>query len=455
VTPDPQALEPQSLANPANPADPANPANPADPFVPVEASLREVAAYHTRLGFTAFGGPAAHIALTYQHLVEQRRWLSQQQFLDTLGATQLVPGPNSTEMVIHIGYLKRGVPGMLVAGLCFILPAFFITVVFAYFYVALGSLPQTAAVFYGIQPVIVAIILMAAYKLGLAACRTAPMIGLALLGLLLTLFTPINTLWVIVTGGVVGVLLALVQRGRGTLTVWLLPLGAFAGGMAPALHDVLQHIVPQAAPNTIVAPLWELGWFFLVVGATLMGGGYVLVSYMQAGLIPPGWLTEQQVLDAIAVGQMTPGPLFTSAAFVGYINQAQTAAGHDVRAGLIGAAVAAFAIFFPSFIIVLLLSPWIERIRESFFASSFLDGVNAIVVGSIVATSLSLLFSTSRNPANLVLPVRIGAAQLDLFVLLLFGAAGVVLVRLPKLNNVWLILAGAVIGVGVGAIAGF
>ncbi|NJL03492.1 MAG: chromate efflux transporter [Chloroflexaceae bacterium] len=449
MTPEPQALEPQPSANLANPA------NPADPFIPVEASLRDVAAYYTRLGFTAFGGPAAHIALMQQDLVEKRRWLSQQRFLDTLGATQLVPGPNSTEMVIHVGYIKRGVPGMLVAGLCFILPAFFITVVIAYFYVALGTLPQTAAVFYGIQPVIVAIILMAAYKLGLAACRTATMIGLALLGLLLTLFTPINTVWVIVGGGVLGVLLALVQRGRGSLAVWLLPLGAFGGGVAPALHDALQRIMPQSTVDNVVAPLWELGWFFLVVGATLMGSGYVLVSYMQAGLIPPGWLTEQQVLDAIAVGQMTPGPVFTTAAFVGYINQAQTAAGHDVGAGLIGAAVAAFAIFFPSFIIVLLLSPWIERIRDSVVASSFLDGVNAVVVGSIVATSFTLLISTSLNLANPVLPVGVGAAHLDLFALLLFGAAGVVLVRLPKLNNVWLILTGAVIGVSVGAIAGF
>lgn len=390
-----------------------------------------------------------------QDLVEQRRWLSQQRFLDTLGATQLVPGPNSTEMVIHVGYIKRGVLGMLVAGLCFILPAFCITVVIAYCYVALGTLPQTAAVFYGIQPVIVAIILMAAYKLGLAACRTPTMIGLALLGLLLTLFTPINTVWVIVAGGGLGVGLALAQRGRGTLSVWLLPLGVVGVGTAPAWGVVLHGLLPQAAQDRVVAPLGELGWFFLVVGATLMGSGYVLVSYMQAGLIPPGWLTEQQVLDAIAVGQMTPGSVFTTAAFVGYINQAQTAGGHDVGAGLIGASVAAFAIFLPSFIIVLLLSPWIERIRESFLASAFLDGVNAVVVGSIVATSFTLLISTSLNRANPVLPIGLGIGQLDLFALLLFGAAGVVLVRLPKLNNVWLILVGAVIGVGVGAVAGF
>lgn len=257
--------------------EPQTPADPADPFVPAEASLREVAAYYTWLGFTAFGGPAAHIALMQQDLVEQRRWLSQQRFLDTLGATQLVPGPNSTEMVIHVGYIKRGVLGMLVAGLCFILPAFCITVVIAYCYVALGTLPQTAAVFYGIQPVIVAIILMAAYKLGLAACRTPTMIGLALLGLLLTLFTPINTVWVIVAGGGLGVGLALAQRGRGTLSVWLLPLGVVGVGTAPAWGVVLHGLLPQAAQDRVVAPLGELGWFFLVVG------GYADGQRLRAG----------------------------------------------------------------------------------------------------------------------------------------------------------------------------
>lgn len=419
----------------------------AAPFVPTEASLGEVAAYFTRLGFTAFGGPAAHIAMMQQDLVEKRRWMSQQRFLDTLGATQLVPGPNSTELAIHMGYAKRGIPGLIVAGACFIGPAFLITVIIAYFYVALGALPQTAALFYGIQPVIVAIILLAAYKLGLTALRTLPMIVLAVLGTLITLFTPLDTVWVIIGGGVLGILLALAQRGRGSVASLLLPLGLLGGGGS------LLAVLPQGTQEIVVAPLWELGLFFLKVGATLMGSGYVLVSYMQAGLVPPGWLTEQQVLDAIAVGQMTPGPVFTTAAFVGYVNQAGT--DHDVAAGLIGATVAALGIFLPSFIIVLLLAPWIERIREWFVAGAFLDGVNAVVVGSIVATAFQLLASTSVNSPLAVLPVGSAGMQVDLFALALFGLAAAILLLRPKLNSVILIVAGALIGVLVGAITGF
>lgn len=418
-----------------------------EPFVPAEVSLGDVATYFTRLGFTTFGGPAAHIAMMQQDLVEQRRWMSQQRFLDTLGATQLVPGPNSTELAIHMGYAKRGIPGLIVAGTCFILPAFFITVVIAYFYVALGALPQTAALFYGIQPVIVAIILLAAYKLGLTACRTLPMIALTVLGVLVTLLTRIDTVWVILGGGGLGVLLALAQRGGGVAAALLLP-AELVGAGTPLLA-----MLPQGTQEIVVAPLWELGLFFLKVGATLMGSGYVLISYMQAGLVPQGWLTEQQVLDAIAVGQMTPGPVFTTAAFVGYVNQAGP--DHNVAAGLLGATVGAVGIFFPSFIIVLLLAPWIERIREWFVAGAFWDGVNAVVVGSIVATALQLLRTTSVNSQLAVLPVGIAGWQVDLFGLALFGIAAAILLLRPKLNSVILIVAGAMIGLAVGANTGF
>ncbi len=414
--------------------------------MPAEASLAEVAAYFTRLGFTAFGGPAAHIAMMQQDLVEQRRWMSQQRFLDTLGATQLVPGPNSTELAIHMGYAKRGIPGLVVAGACFILPAFSITVVIAYFYIALDALPQTAALFYGIQPVIVAIILLAAYKLGLTACRTLPMVALAVLGVLVTLLTPIDTVWVILGGGVLGVLLALAQRGRG-MAAAVLPIGMLGAGTS------LLAVLPQEVQEIVVAPLWELGLFFLKVGATLMGSGYVLVSYMQTGLVPNGWLTEQQVLDAIAVGQMTPGPVFTTAAFVGYVNQAGQE--HNVAAGLLGATVSALGIFFPSFMIVLLLAPWIERIREWFVAGAFLDGVNAVVVGSIVATAFQLLFTTSIERELAVLPVSIAGLQIDLLALALFGIATAIMLLRPKINSVIVMVAGAIIGLTVGAITGF
>ncbi|NJL34872.1 MAG: chromate transporter [Chloroflexaceae bacterium] len=227
------------------------PPQDTDTFTPVEASLGEVARYFTRLGFIAFGGPAAHIAMMQRDLVEQKRWLSQQQFLDTLAATQLVPGPNSTELAIHMGYIKKGIPGLIVAGLCFILPAFMLVTLIALMYVAFGALPQVDALFYGIQPVIVAVVVQAAYKLGLTACRTLAMIVLAVVGALVTLFVPIDTVWVILGGGLIGVLLMFGARLRNAPAALLLLLPGGAGLTAAAL----------AQSETTVAPLWQIGLF--------------------------------------------------------------------------------------------------------------------------------------------------------------------------------------------------
>lgn len=404
------------------------------PFTPVEASLGEVAAYFVRLGFTAFGGPAAHIAMMQRDLVEQKRWLSQQQFLDTLAATQLVPGPNSTELAIHMGYIKKGIPGLLVAGVCFIVPAFLLVLLLSIGYVTYGALPQVGALFYGIQPVIVAIVIQAAYKLGSTACRTTPMIVLAVVGALATLLLTIDTVWVIIGGGLIGIALKLWPRlQQGTAALLALPA---AGLGLPLLAPLAQ--------STTVAPLWQLGLFFLKVGATLMGSGYVLISYMEHDLVANGWLTRQEVLDAIAVGQMTPGPVFTTSAFVGYVNQA--GADNNLLAGTIGAAVCAIGIFLPSFIIVLLIAPWIQRMRQSLVAGAFLDGVNAAVVGSIAATTWTLFLTAAVDLPNPLLALPVAGAQFDVLPAVLLGAATVVLLRFPQVNSVILIVAGAGVG---------
>jgi chromate transporter len=404
----------------------------AEPIKPVQASLGQLAAYFTRLGFTAFGGPAAHVAMMERDLVQEKRWISRQHFLDVMAATQLVPGPNSTETAIHMGYHQRGVPGLLVAGACFILPAFLLVLLISIGYVAYGSLPQVDAIFYGIQPVIVAIIVQAAYRLGKTACRTALMIGMAVVGGLLTLVTPLDTVWVILGGGVVGIL---IFRG--------VDLFKSASSMLLALPvAALPTLAAQA--ETTVAPLWRLGLFFLKVGATLMGSGYVLISYMEHDLVRNGWLTRQEIIDAIAVGQMTPGPVFTTAAFAGYVNQA--GADGNIAAGIVGAAVCALAIFLPSFFIVLLIAPWIPRLRGSKTAGSFLDGVNAVVVGSIAATTWTFLLAATIDLANPTIALPLAGISIDLPALLLALGSIVVLLRWPQINSTILIAVGALSG---------
>lgn len=399
-------------------------------FTPAQASLGEVARYFIRLGFTAFGGPAAHIAMMEDDLVKRRRWISRQQFMDTLAATQLVPGPNSTELAIHMGYMQRGIPGLIVAGVCFIFPAFLLVLLISIGYVAYGTLPQVNALFYGIQPVIVAIVIQAVYRLGVTACRTMPMIALAVSAALLQLFLPIDTVWLILGGGLVGVLLVLgPQFLRAASGLLLLPLDPLGGRLI------------LSAPET---SLWQLALFFLKVGATLMGSGYVLLSYLEHDLVRGnGWLTRTQLIDAIAVGQMTPGPVFTTAAFVGYVIQAGET--NNVLQGMLGAAVCALAIFLPSFLIVLVMAPWIPRLRESRAAGAFLDGVNAAVVGSIAATSVTLFTTAVISLANPTIAIPLAGITVDLPALLLASGATFILLRY-QLNSTWLIVLGALAG---------
>ncbi len=398
--------------------------------IPVRASLRELAGYFTRLGFVAFGGPAAHIAMMQDDLVERRRWVERQYFLDMLAATQLVPGPNSTEMVIHIGHLHQGLRGLAVAGLCFITPAFLMVLGLSMAYVAAGALPQVGALFYGIQPVIVAIVLVAVVKLARTACRTPATALLAVAAALVALGGRLGTVWVILLGGAIGLLLYLARTHTASATLlplllMLLPQGAIAAASTPSLAGLFA--------------------FFLTVGATSMGSGYVIASYLSSGLVQRlGWLTSTQLVDAIAVGQMTPGPVFTTAAFAGYVIMAGPA--QDVWAGVAGALVSTVAIFLPAFIIVWLMAPWVARMRTSQPLGAFFDGVSAAVVGAIAATTVVLLRAAVVNLTVPVWNVTVRGIAIDLPALLLFGACTVLLLRPRAPNSTWLVGGGAALG---------
>lgn len=364
-------------------------------------NLLEVILLFGKLGFTAFGGPAAHIAMYHDEVVRRRKWIDEQRFLDLLGATQLIPGPNSTEMVMHIGYLRAGWPGLILGGLAFIIPATLIVTVFAWAYVEFGSLPQIGAILYGVKPVIIAIIAQALWDLGRRALKTRLLAGcgLAALGLY---FAGINEIALLFLAGLAVMLLQNYRQMRAAPQA-LLPLSGLG---LPAL---------LAQPFGLAT----LFWTFFKIGSVLYGSGYVLLAFMHTDFVLRlGWLTDQQLLDAIAVGQVTPGPLFTSATFIGYI-----------LGGLPGALIATLGIFAPAYIFVIISNPFIPKLRNSPWAASLLDGVNAASMGLMAAVTLTLT----------------AGSLTDWFTILLAVAALAMLIRF-KINSTWLVLAGAVLG---------
>lgn len=330
-----------------------------------------------KLGILGFGGPAAHIALMEAEFVGRRQWLTRTEFLDYLAACNLIPGPNSTEMAIYLGYHRRGRAGAVLAGASFILPAFFIVLAIAWAYVEFGALPQVRGLLAGMKPVILAIILTAGLKLGRSAV-TGPataVLAAAVFGLALT-------------SGVDQVILML---GAGAAL-------ALARRLRPALAALVPPIAfPGPAPGFELGSfefLGRLGLVFLKVGGLLFGSGYLLVSFLHQELVQgTGWLTERQLLDAVTMGQVTPGPVFTTATFIGYV------LGVRYGVGLAGAVVATVAIFAPAFILVLLTAPWVPKLRRVRLLADFLSGVNAAVVALILAVVVQLA------PTTLVAPV--------------------------------------------------
>jgi len=369
--------------------------------------LIEVAALFLKLGITAFGGPAAHIAMMHDETVKRRKWLSEQEFLDLVGATNLIPGPNSTEMAIHLGYLRAGWLGLIVGGLCFILPAMFIVMALAWGYVQYGSTPQVEWLLYGVKPVVIAIIVQALWNLGQKAIKS-PMLAIVGLAVLVSYFFGINEIFLLFAGGLFIMIVKNFQGLREQLmSVFLLP--SFTG------WKVISFFTLASIPFSF--PL--LFFTFLKIGAVLYGSGYVLLAFLRADFVVRlGWLTDKQVIDAIAIGQVTPGPVFTTATFIGFL-----------LGGAPGALLATLGIFLPSFIFVAISNPLIPRIRNSTWAGSLLDGVNVASLGLMAAVTWQL-----------------GKSSLTDIVTVLVALISFVLLIRFKVNSTWLIIGGAIIG---------
>jgi chromate transporter len=366
--------------------------------------LRDVIALFLQLGTISFGGPAAHTALMEREVVHKRAWLTREHFLSLLAAVNLVPGPNATEMAIHIGYVHAGRLGLIAGGLAFIIPAFVITLALAWLYVQMGSLPEVAAIFYGINPVVVAIILTATYRLGRTVIKDKRALALFAACLVAALLH-INEVLLLFLGGFAG-LIFYAWRTKGLHSfIPLLLLSPFP--------------LPQLSLSMLDDRLVQIGLFFLKVGSLMFGSGMVLFAFVQQDIVVNlAWLTQQQLVDAIAAGQMTPGPVLSSATFIGYL-----------LAGAPGAVVGTVGAFLPSFVIVALMGPWIPRLRQSALARDILAGVNA----AVVALMLAVAFSLART------------AIVDVWSAGLLTLALLTLLRY-NVDSVWLIAGGAMIG---------
>jgi len=338
--------------------------------------LGELARLFLKLGCVAFGGPAAHIAMYEDEVVRRRGWMTREHFLDLVGATNLIPGPNSTEMTMHVGYERAGPPGLVVAGLSFILPAVLITGALAWLYVQFGTLPAAAPFLDGIKPAVLAIILGAVWRLGRTAVKGPRVLAVGV-AVLVVAVAGVNEVVALLVGGVVGVLwLRLGSGPTGDSSMVLAP----PLGVSSAKYFGLGTLGAGLGSAVAATPLWKLGLFFLKVGAILYGSGYVLIAFLHGDLVAGyGWLTDQQLMDAVAIGQFTPGPVLSTATFIGY-----------VIAGWPGAVIATVAIFLPSFFFVLLLNPLIPRLRSWPWTAAFLDSINVSALALMVAVTLEL-----------------------------------------------------------------
>ncbi|MBS1603345.1 MAG: chromate efflux transporter [Bacteroidetes bacterium] len=359
--------------------------------------LRQLFRLFLRLGLTAFGGPAAHIAMMQREVVDKRRWMDHEHFLDLIGATNLIPGPNSTEMAIHIGQERGGWRGLLIAGACFICPAVVITGIIAWLYQQYGRLPEVAAFIFGIKPAIIAVILAAALPLAKRALKGAFLCVVAVLALAAGLLG-LNEIYVMFGAGLLALIRIAGQRQDGALK-----------GFFPVLLQAPAIVVSNA----------RIFFSFLKVGAILYGSGYVLFAFLDSELVAKGLLSRKVLIDAIAVGQFTPGPVFSSVTFIGW-----------QMGGWKSAAIATLAIFLPSFIFVALSHPLIPRMRRSKLFSSFLDGVNAASVAIILTVCIEFGRATITDWRAVVIALL----------------SGVVVFGFPKVNSAFVILGGSVLG---------
>jgi chromate transporter len=379
-------------------------------------ATREVAWLFLKLGTIAFGGPAAHVALMRDEVVRRRRWVSEQEFLDLLGVTNLIPGPNSTEMAIHLGLLRAGWRGLVAAGVLFILPAALLTGAIAWAYARYGSTPQADWMLYGIKPVIIAIVVQALWGLARTAVK-GPRLAAVGVGVLALYLAGLNEIGLLFGGGAVAVAVEAPWRRpwRRSAAALLITLGAPGAALA------------QAVTTAGAAHLSVLFFTCLKIGAVLYGSGYVLLAFLKNDFVERlGWLTDAQLLDAVAVGQFTPGPVFTTATFVGYL-----------VGGWPGAALATIGIFLPSFVFVAAVRPLVPRLRRSPWTGLALDGVNVAALGLMAGVTW-----------------RLGrAALVDPLTGLLALAALALLVRF-RVNSVWLVAGGGIVGLATLLLAG-
>ena len=369
--------------------------------------MRELFLLFTKLGFVAFGGPAAHVAMMRQEVVTRRGWMDDQEFLDLNGATNLIPGPNSTELAIHIGRERAGLPGLLVAGTCFIVPATLIVLAFAIAYKAYGSTPAGQSLLYGITPVVVAIVAQALWGLLKTAVKGALTAAVGAGALLLYLFAGVPEIPLLFGAALLVFAAENARRWWGRVAAMAplgIPLGLLATVKAPAMGGIL-----------------SIFWSFLKIGSVLFGSGYVLLAFLRSEFVGPGMLTGRQLLDAVAVGQVTPGPVFTTATFIGYL-----------LGGLPGAVVATIGIFLPAFVFVALTGPFVSTLRSSPVLSSLLDGVNVASLALMAGVTLQLARETVLDP-----------------IAALVGVVALVLLLRFNINSAWLVIAGGVVGLAV------
>jgi chromate transporter len=385
------------------------------------ARLGQLAALFLRLGVTAFGGPAAHIAMMEDECVRRRNWLSREKFLDLLGAANLIPGPSSTEMALHLGFLRAGWTGMTVAGVCFVLPSAVVVAILAWVYVAYGSVVTGSGLLDGMKPVAISIIAFALWKLGRTAVRDWLSAGIVIAAFVLDL---------------IGGHELLVLFGAGFVAVavrWILHR-AHQKSAVGTLLATPPALLGQATAGATAVGLWPLFLVFFKVGALMFGGGYVLFAFLRADLVERRhWLSEQQLLDAIAVGQITPGPISTAATFIGYL--LPDAYGQPL--GAPGALVATVAIFLPAFVLVGLSGPLVPRVRRSKTAGDFLDGVNAAALALMAAVTWRLGRVTLANPD--------AEWWMNGFAWAL-ASVGLMLQIRYRVNSAWLVLGGGVAG---------
>lgn len=361
--------------------------------------LNEVALVFLKLGIIGFGGPAVHIALMEEEVVRKRNWMSAQHFLDMVGATNLIPGPNSTEMTMHCGHERAGWKGLVVAGICFIVPAVLITGLLAWAYQRYGQLPEVAPFIYGIKPAVLSVVLAVMISLGKKAVKNWQ---LALLGILalIAVLAGMHEIYVLFGAGAIGILLHYVQANR-------------------SLKGFLPVPLVQIVLEAPVLMNGKIFWIFLKIGSILYGSGYVLFAFLDAELVSRGWLSKQLLVDAIAVGQFTPGPVFSAATFIGW-----------QLGGFGGALAATVGIFLPSFLFVALLQRLLPLLRKSPVMAAFLDTVNVVSVAIILAVLVEMGRQTISDWRMIIIAV-VG------FLVSFFY---------PRINSAFIVIGGALLG---------